>query len=627
MRVAHKVGLVVSVILILIISMLSVFQYRAMQTSLKNNIDHSIQEISGGLAYQISYWINGKKEIINMLSEAVDQQLDPDYIQQLFNRPLLKREFITVFGGLDVNSHTMHNDPDWDASGFDPRERPWYGLAQANKTAVLTEPYIDANTGDILISVVANFTENGVIKGAFGGDLSLEIISNAVNTVTFGNAGYAFILNKAGNIISHPNTSFNDKHISNLFDEQVPQLNKKLSSITLKDGSSAFVAFTPISQLTSVDWYIGVVLDQDKVLAEATTSGFQTLLGGVVGIILGFALLMSIMNRILSPLSQLNASLIEVNSGDGDLTHRLSSTSKDEFGQVADEFNKFTGKLQQFITDIKVINRQVLKQSTQASTDSKMSAQQLEQQLGELDQLATAMLAMSSSAEKVAEYAKQAAETTQQADEATKHGANAVSQSSQMISKLALDMDEAVVKVNHVAKFSTNIESILQVIAGIAEQTNLLALNAAIEAARAGETGRGFAVVADEVRSLASRTQDSTNEIKMMIEQLQSGVKEAEDKILKSRDRASNTVEEAQEANQTLLNIRERISQLSDMNVQIASAAEEQRIASGEINNNTAKIRELSQAVVHTASAQATQCNDTSEQVQQQEHILNQFKV
>jgi len=626
MKVAHKVGLVVSVILILTISLLSLNQYNAMKQSIKQNVDSSIREVSGSLSFQISNWLNGKKEMLNLIAEAIDHNFDPTYIHDLFNRPLLKEEFITVFGGLDTDGKAIHNDPTWDTSQWDARQRPWYAVAKANNTAVLTDPYIDSNTGDIIISVVANFTDQGTFKGAFGGDLSLKTVSDAVNTLHFGGAGYAFILNKNGNIISHPQGKYNDKPINQLFDGKRPALSNTLTQIELKN-KTVLVSFTPIKELTSVDWYIGVVLDEEIVMSEASALGFRTLIGGIFGIILGIAALMAVMNKILNPLKHLNHSLIEINSGEGDLTQRLPNDSDDEFGLVAEEFNQFTSKLQKLITEIKDLNGQILHSSSQTADDSAISAKHLEEQLSELDQLASAILQMSASANEVASYAQQAADATKQADQEAETGVGTVSHSSEMIAQLAHEMDAAVKTVTDVAHFSTNIESILQVIAGIAEQTNLLALNAAIEAARAGESGRGFAVVADEVRSLASRTQDSTNEIREMIEQLQTGVRNAEQQILQSRDKASVTVDEAAEASQTLQNIRERIGQISDMNMQIAAAAEQQSVTSEEVNRNATKIRDLSQNLVGTAAHQVEQCQSMDQQINLQDQHLGQFKV
>lgn len=626
MKVAYKVGLTVSIIFATSISILLLNQYLSMRSNIKSNIHGSMAEVSSGLAHQIANWLNGKKSQVNLLAEVIESDPRPEAIQTLFNRPLLKQEFITVFGGLDTDGVAIHNDPTWDSSGWDARTRPWYDIAKQNDTAVLTAPYTDANTLDTIISVVANIYDNGQFIGAFGGDLSLKTVSDAINTVNMGGAGYAFITNKQGTIITHPKEKYNDKSIAGLFDGAKPTLKTEIVESQV-EGKLALVSFTPITGLTSVDWYIGIVVDKETIMAEADALGWRAVLVGSIAIVICILILRSLMTKFLLPLHHLNSSLLEINNGEGDLTKRLPVESDDEFAEVATEFNKFIGDLQKMINEIKLLNLDILQESTLSSDESEQSSHQLEQQLEELDKLAQAMLEMTKSANDVANFAQQAATVTEQADAEAKTGVKTVSHSTQMIAELAKDMDAAVATVTDVAKYSSNIETILQVISGIAEQTNLLALNAAIEAARAGESGRGFAVVADEVRSLASRTQESTNEIKQMIEQLQSGVQQAETKILQSRDKANVTVGEANEANQTLQNIRDRISEISNMALQIATASQEQSVTSGEINQNTGNIRDICQSVVEVALHLSEHSQSATAQVKKQNHHLDQFKV
>ncbi|WP_371916953.1 methyl-accepting chemotaxis protein [Pseudomonas sp. FW305-47B] len=272
-------------------------------------------------------------------------------------------------------------------------------------------------------------------------------------------------------------------------------------------------------------------------------------------------------------------------------------------------------------------SQHVRESTTATSCEADQAANRVQVQLQELDQLATAMTEMASTAEDVARNAQAAAEAAIAANEETADGVALVSRSTGAIKRLAEEMDATGHAINELSTLSQSIESIVAVITSIADQTNLLALNAAIEAARAGESGRGFAVVADEVRSLASRTQQSTQEIREMIDQLQTGVKHAQVQMQQSRDTASKTAGDANAANDTLERIREAIYRINDMNLQIAAAAEEQSATTEEINRNTTNIRDISLEVSGSADKQVRQCSVMVDHVGQQDKLLNRFRI
>ncbi|MCE2573255.1 methyl-accepting chemotaxis protein [Motilimonas eburnea] len=626
MKVAWKVVGASSIVLAVTISLLSWFQYKEMSDNLKTHSYAAITESSDALNLQITHWLNGKLELINLMAQFIDADFSDENIQEAFNSPLLKDEFLLIFGGLDTDGVAITNDPTWQPDNWDARKRPWYGVARAAKGAAITEPYADAVTKDILISVVAKLSDKGSFKGAFGGDLSLKTVSSALNTLNFNGAGYAFLLSSNGKIISHPNADLNGQNYSTAFGGTKLPLESNIKEVSI-DGKSLWVSFTPLTELKGLDWYLAIVVDENIVMADAQAIAWKSLFGGLISLLIGVVIVSTLMQRILHPIGLLSSSLVEINSGNGDLTKRLPVLSNDEFGEVADQFNKFVAQLQTMITQIKSISDDIRHSTTLTSDESQKAESELATQLAELDQLATAMNQMASSAVEVANSAQVAAQSAQTADTETANGVAIVSSASQSINNLAKEMDHAVATVVELAKYSDNIESILLVITGIAEQTNLLALNAAIEAARAGETGRGFAVVADEVRSLASRTQQSTSEIKTMIEQLQTGVREAESKIKQSRELASDTSEEASKANEALDVIRSAIVKINDMNLQIAAAAEQQSATSEEINRNTTNIRDISQEVSSGAIEQVNHCRAMEQQVSEQDKLLGQFKV
>jgi len=188
-------------------------------------------------------------------------------------------------------------------------------------------------------------------------------------------------------------------------------------------------------------------------------------------------------------------------------------------------------------------------------------------------------------------------------------------------------MSEAVPVVEELAQNNANITEILEVIEGISEQTNLLALNAAIEAARAGEQGRGFAVVADEVRNLASRTQDSVGEIRLVIEKVQKGTRDVVAAIQDGNQLANGTAHQVQNAVTELSQVFEAIASINDMNSQIVKAAEEQQTVSAEVNQSVANIRDLSAQILEQAGESETVGAQISELSQRQQQLVSQFKV
>ncbi|CZF78826.1 Methyl-accepting chemotaxis protein PctB [Grimontia celer] len=626
MKVSYRVALLSTTVVIGVLSALSWFQYQSVKQEELISSQRNTLETTAAMGEQITNWLNGKLALIDMMAETINADFSPQTIQTTFDLPILKDEFILIFGGLDTDGKRITNDPSWNPENWDARKRPWYPFAKKNSSAMLTDPYPDAGTKEILISAVANLYDNGESKGAFGGDLSLKTVSEALNTLNFNNAGYAFLLSADGTIISHPNGELNGLKLGELFKGTLPVLDDTFQEVEV-DAGTAFTAFQPLEGLQGSDWLIGVVLDKSIVMAHSDNFGF-TAAATTAGCAILIGLLLSLLiSRQLRPLDNLRQSLEEINSGDGDLTKRLTIKSNDEFGGVSNEFNGFIKYLQALVTNIKTTSDEVSNNVSLTVSTAKNAAQGADHQLNEINLVSNAIQEMTEISNDVAERARHAAEAVAESSEATNKGGHSVEQTKASIDVLMGEMETAVSKVNELANYSANIESILTVITDIAEQTNLLALNAAIEAARAGEMGRGFAVVADEVRALASRTQTSTEEIKNMISQLQAGVGEAESVIIQSRNTASSTQEEVLGANEALTHIHNHIYRINDLITEISNSSFRQRDTAADIQQNTDNIRGISETLSLQAKEQESLCIAISDLAGQQESELNKFKV
>jgi methyl-accepting chemotaxis protein len=320
-------------------------------------------------------------------------------------------------------------------------------------------------------------------------------------------------------------------------------------------------------------------------------------------------------------------SLQEMASGQGDLRKRLESQQQDEVGELVNNFNLFVEKLHSIISEISGGVETLSTASLQMTKTTEQSAKGVKKQQVDIDQVATAMNEMSATVHEVSQNASEAASAAQQADTETSNGKQVVSQTARTIDELVSEVEDAGTVIQRLASDSENIGKVLDVIKEIAEQTNLLALNAAIEAARAGEQGRGFAVVADEVRTLAQRTQQSTQEIQQIIEKLQTGANEAVKVMSSSREKAQATVEQSAKAGLSLESITEMVSRISDMNAQIASAAEEQSAVAEEVNRNIVAISQVSEQTAQNSVQMTSSSEGVAKLASHLHGLVARFKI
>ncbi|WP_078119012.1 methyl-accepting chemotaxis protein [Thiosocius teredinicola] len=361
--------------------------------------------------------------------------------------------------------------------------------------------------------------------------------------------------------------------------------------------------------------------------ATIDTGITTTTIIAAVGLTLCLVLAIALPGLIVGPIKKMIGHVHELAQGEGDLTVRIESKGKDELGQMAEEINSFISQLQATVRGIVNSTSEISGAASEVLQLASENRSSVDQQLREIEQVATAMHEMTVTVQDVSRNATTAFEGATEADKAAEDGKKVVMKTVSAIHDLAGEVENVSVVVGELKDESSNIGSVLNVIQSIAEQTNLLALNAAIEAARAGEQGRGFAVVADEVRTLASRTQESTQEIQSMIESLQSRAARAVEVMALGRDKAGASVEHASSAGESLEHITTAVARINDMNAQIASAAEEQSAVAESINRNTVSIRDHADHATnsgHQTSSAAERMAQLSNALQQQ---VSHFKV
>lgn len=398
-------------------------------------------------------------------------------------------------------------------------------------------------------------------------------------------------------------------------------------SATMAQADSSFSAIRDVLDIAGE--MVNKRAQQDQLDATERLDHLKSLELMVIVVVLLIAAVFGyvVPKRFNERISNLAGRIKEIAEGDGDLTQRINSTAKDELGDLAHEFDGFVERLQGIIGSIRQQSHALGGMTSELSHVSERTSGVTTNLVNASNSIVSAAHEMNMSNQEMAGVASDTATEAQNSSELADQGIGAVNNSRTAIDSLVEDIEQALTRATDLEKSSEAIASVLEVIRNIAEQTNLLALNAAIEAARAGEQGRGFAVVADEVRTLATRTQDSTNEIESMIEQLKVNVHESSRAIQNSRSNADTTVSNFDEVIRIFGSLQESFGKVQEMAAQTAQATQEQSTVSGEINENLSSMKSQTdevQSVSEMVQSQSKQISDLFEELDRQ---VGSFKV
>ncbi|CAM3031680.1 methyl-accepting chemotaxis protein [Pseudomonas fluorescens] len=626
LRFSHKILLAASLIVIAAFALFTLYNDYLQRNAIRDDLNSYLHEMSDVTASNIQTWLTGRIALVENAAQNIAINPDPSVVASLLEQKALTSSFMATYVGDSKGAFTIRPDtkmPD----GFDPRVRPWYKGAQSSNGSTLTEPYIDAATGQLIISVATpSTTKTGQSIGVVGGDLSLQTLVDNISALNFGDMGYAFLVSADGKVLVHPDKNLVMKTLADVYPKNTPKISGDFSHVEA-NGKDNIVTFTPIKGLPSVNWYLGVSVDKDKAFAMLSKFRTSAVIATIIAVVIIIALLGMLIRVLLQPLHVMTRAMQDIADGEGDLTRRLNIQNHDEFGTLGNAFNRFVERIHTSIREVSSATEQVNEVALRVVSASNSSMVNSDEQANRTNSVAAAINQLGAAAQEIARNAAQASGQASDARQLAEDGQQVVDRNITAMTKLSAMISASSSNIEALNSKTVNIGQILEVITSISQQTNLLALNAAIEAARAGEAGRGFAVVADEVRNLAHRTQESAQQVQKMIEELQVGARESVSTMSESQRHSLESVDIANLAGERLNSVTQRIGEIDGMNQSVATATEEQTSVVESINMDITEINTLNQEGVENLHSTLRACTDLEQQASRLKQLVGSFRI
>ena len=625
LRFSHKILLAAALIVIAAFASFTLYNDWLQRNAIRDDLNNYLNEMGEVTAGNIQTWLNGRILLIENAAQNISINPEPANVASLLEQKTLTSTFMATYLGDATGHFTIRPDTKM-PEGFDPRVRPWYKGAEGSSTSTLTEPYIDAATGQLIISIATASKKAGQSVGVVGGDLSLQSLVDTLAARDFDGMGYVFLVSADGKILVHPDKALVMKSLKDAFPQDTPRISGDFSEVTV-DGKTRIVTFAPIKGLPSVNWYIGLSVDKDQAFAMLSEFRTSAVIATVIAVAIILALLGMLIRILIQPLHVMTRAMEDIADGEGDLTKRLTIVNNDEFGVLGTAFNRFVERIHGSIREVSSATGQVNEVALRVVAASNSSMYNSDQQASRTSSVAAAINQLGAAAQEIARNAAQASNQASDARGLAEDGQQVVDRSIKAMNQLSSMLSASSSNIESLNSKTVNIGQILEVITSISQQTNLLALNAAIEAARAGEAGRGFAVVADEVRNLAHRTQESAQQVQTMIEELQVGARESVSTMSESQRHSQDSVEIANLAGERLNSVTLRIGEIDGMNQSVATATEEQTAVVESINVDITEINTLNQEGVENLQATLRACSDLEQQASRLKQLVGSFRI
>ena len=578
------IGLCVSIVVLAMLAVVAA-NYLTTRSRIAASQDSRMRQLAASQAAGIGEWISARRAIVASLRLAAGDA-NPG--------PVLKAAALA--GGFDnayigyAEKRIVSSRDEPAPAGYDPTARPWYKLPLAAAAPVITAPYVDAGRGQLVVTFAEpiRLPAGQPLQAVLAADIPLTAVVRQVLAIRPTPNSYAFLADRDGRLIAHSNAK--------LAMQPLAALGGNINATTLDQaattGTPARLEERDIllhaTAVPGTDWKLVLVLDQADAAQDLDALLRSSAIASLAAAAAAAMLLPLFISRMLRRLQQVRDALERIADGDGDMTHRLDETGRDELAAIARAFNRFAGKISAVLHQIRSASEDVRLAAAEIAGGNNDLSARTEVQAASLQQTAGAMQTLIGTVKQNADNAAQADTLAHTASEVAARGGAVVSQ--------------VVDTMGSINQSSRKIVDIIAVIDGIAFQTNILALNAAVEAARAGDQGRGFAVVAAEVRALAQRSAAAAHEIKALIGD--------------SVGKVDSGAKLVNEAGETMQDVVASVRRVARIMAEIKDASREQTAGLEQINSAIAQMDGLTQqnaALVEQAAAAAEGLSDRAQ--------------
>ena len=570
---------------------ISIARSNALQT-----LASSARAIARAHADSIAQWVDNRLQVMRAMA-PLPTTTDP--MLGLRQAAVAARLDIAYLAFPDKRALFSREEPL--PAGYDPTVRPWYLQALASDAPIITQPYLDLGTNRAVLTVAMAVRAGGQVSGVVAGDVFMDSVIDNVASIRPMPNTRGFVLDAQGRLVVHEDLKLIGQPATAIAPELTAERVARL--LAAGDLEALDIAGQPrlvqLAHVPGTSWILAVALDRSEALAAMVRMVWMSSISSVAIAIVAVLVIGAVLAASLRPLGALQQAMVDVSSGEGDLTRRLPARGARELAGIAAGFNGFVEKLQHMLREIRASADHISTASSEIAAGNQDLSHRTEQTAGKLQ-------ASASSIDTLTAAVRQSADAAQHANQLAGGAATVAQRGGSVVGELVATMDQ----IQH---SSGRIADIIGVIDGIAFQTNILALNAAVEAARAGEQGRGFAVVASEVRSLAQRSSQAAREIKELIGS--------------SVERVGAGSQLVHTTGTTMQDIVASVQRVSDIVGEISTAARSQSQEIAEVNTTVTQLDQMTQqnaALVEQSTAAAQSLHDQAERLR---HAVAAFRL